>query len=142
MDYQELACSLLQAKMEFIKIPASRQMSEMVKGEQFVLNYLSTHEGITHPTDLSVDMAVSTARIASLLNHMEEKQLIIRQEDPEDSRKIRITLTEKGRDVIARKRQEVIDHWARILEQLGPEDAREYLRIQKKLNEMGTKDRV
>jgi len=137
MDYQELACALLQTKMELIKIPTSRQMSEMVKGEHFVLNYLSMCQGITHPTDLSVSMAVSTARVASLLNHMEEKQLILRQEDPEDNRKIRITLTETGRAVIAKKRQEWIDHWARVLERLGPEDAAEYLRIQKKLIENG-----
>ena len=137
MDYQELACALLQAKMEWIKSPASRQMSDMVKGEHFVLNYLSTCQGITHPTDLSSNMAVSTARIAALLNHMEEKQLILRQEDPEDSRKIRITLTETGKAVIAKKRQELIEHWACVLERLGPEDAAAYLRIQKKLIENG-----
>lgn len=135
MDYEELARMLLQAKMDFLKVPASRQLSEMVKGEQFVLNYLSTHEGITHPTDLSANMSVSTARIASLLNHMEEKMLIRREEDPEDSRRIRITLTETGKAIIAQKRQAVIERWARMLERLGPEDAQEYIRIQKRLIE-------
>ena len=57
-------------------IQANQQLSQMVRGEMFVLNYLFTHEGAIHPKELSRQMAVTTARIASLLNHMEQKQLL------------------------------------------------------------------
>ena len=76
MNYAALANELLGVRANLLQVPASQQLSQMMKGEMFVLNYLLTHEAIIHPKELSEKMAVTTARIASLLNHMEEKQLI------------------------------------------------------------------
>ena len=97
MDYTALANELLGVRVNLLQVPASQQLSQMVKGEMFVLNYLVTHETIIHPKELSEKMAVTTARIASLLNHMEEKKLICRYPDPDDSRQIVVVLTQQGK---------------------------------------------
>lgn len=133
MDYTALAAQLLSVQADLLQVPASQQLSRMVKGELFVLNYLITHEKIIHPKELSEKMSVSTARIASLLNHMEGKNLITRYTDPADSRQVVVVLTEEGKNEIHKIRAEVIRRAAGMLESLGPEDAEEYIRIQEKI---------
>lgn len=133
MDYTALANELLSVRANLLQVPASQQLSQMVKGEMFVLNYLVTHETIIHPKELSEKMAVTTARIASLLNHMEEKKLISRYTDPEDNRQIVVILTQEGKLAIQAVRAKVISYVSTMLEGLGPEDAEAYIRIQKKI---------
>lgn len=131
MNYAALANELLGVRASLLQVPASQQLSHMMKGEMFVLNYLLTHETIIHPKELSEKMAVTTARIASLLNHMEEKKLICRYPDPEDSRQIVVVLTQEGKEEIQQIRAKVISYVSAMLEELGPEDAEAYIRIQK-----------
>ena len=133
MDYTALANELLSIRGKLLQVPANQKLSKMVQGELFVLNYLATHEKIVHPKELSEEMAVSTARIASLLNHMEERNLILRYADKADSRQVIVVLTEEGRNAIHRTRAEVIAYVCKMLESLGPEDAESYIRIQKKI---------
>ena len=133
MDYTSLAQELLTVRANLLQVPANQQLSQMVRGEMFVLNYLFTHEGAIHPKELSRQMAVTTARIASLLNHMEQKQLLLRRADPGDSRQVIVELTEQGRETIQSIRTEVIRYLRIMLEGLGPEDAQAYIRIQKKI---------
>lgn len=78
-------------------------------------------------------MVDSSARIAAVLNHLEARKLIARTPDPEDSRQIMASLTESGMRLIEEKRAEVVDIVAVMLEKLGPEDARTYLRLQEKI---------
>ena len=133
MDYQSLAGELLRTREELLQVPAQQKLSRIMRGELFVLNYLYSHDTEVHPTELSRKLSVSTARIASLLNHMEEKQLITRAPDSRDSRQIIVALTETGAQAIRQRRGDVLTYLARMLEALGPEDAREYIRIQKKI---------
>lgn len=133
MDYTSLAQELLTVRANLLQVPASQQLSQMVRGEMFVLNYLFTHEGAIHPKELSRQMAVTTARIASLLNHMEQKQLLLRRADPGDNRQVIVELTEQGRKTTREIRAQVIRYLSTMLEGLGPEDAQAYIRIQKKI---------
>ena len=133
MDYSSLANELLEIRANLLPVPATQQLSQMVKGELFVLNYLLLHEGMIHPKELSEKMAVSTARIANLLNHMEEKHYIERCHDTSDSRQIIVRLTEKGRESIQNTRRKVLQSVAAMLEEIGPEDAENFVRIQKKI---------
>ncbi len=133
MDYTALAHELLDARTKMLQVPATQQISRMLKGELFVLNYLATQERIVHPKELSKNLSVSSARIASLLNHMEEKGYIHRDPDPEDNRQVFVVLTDEGWNAIQKIKPAVIDYIAAMLEQLGPEDAAAYIRIQKKI---------
>ena len=138
MDFHELAKELLQLRLQSIQEPASRLLSDMAWGESCVLNCLLMHGMKAHPKELSKDMAVSTARIAALLNHMEEKGLITRQDDPNDNRQVIVSLTPEGNRAIGLKRGEAVESVARMLEHLGEEDAREYLRILRKIIQNST----
>ena len=62
-----------------------------------------------------------------------EKQYISRASDPSDNRQVIVTLLPQGLALIQRIRNEVIAAVVRMLERLGPEDAQEYIRIQKKI---------
>lgn len=104
MDYSLLAGQLLNVQANLLQVPAYQQLSKMVRGELFVLNYLATHETAIHPKELSKKMAVSTARITSLLHHMEEKGLIARSSDLSDNRQIFVRLTENGVNAIQKAR--------------------------------------
>lgn len=118
-QYEQLANELVQVNEALLHQPAQDLLSKLSRGEHFVLNYLLTHYGQAHPTDLSRHMVVSTARIAALLNRMEEKGLISRLPDPLDNRQIIVSLSPQAT--------------ARMLELLGPDDSQEFLRLQRKL---------
>lgn len=135
MYYEAMAAELLKIRSELRLVPASQQLSRMVTGEPFVLNYLAMQEGGVTPKQISVEMNVSTARIATLLNQLEEKGLVLRSDDPADNRRTIVRLTERGMEHIEEKRKGVLHYTAEMLETLGPDDACEYVRLQKKIAE-------
>ena len=128
-----MANDLEQDNEALLQHPAQDLLSKLSRGEHFVLNYLLPHYGQAHPTDLRRHMVVSTARIAALLNRMEEKGLISRLPDPLDTRQIIVSLSPKGEKAIEAFRKKVIQATARMLELLGPDDSQEFLRLQRKL---------
>ena len=132
-NYEGLATELLQVNEELLRMPDQQMLTRLSQGESFVLNYLLTHRCQAHPVDLSRGLMVSTARIAALLNRMEDKHLISREPDPLNNRQVIVTLCPQGLEVIQRLRTNAIRSAARMLADLGPEDARELVRIQKKL---------
>ena len=133
MDYTALAEDLLQTRTSMSQMTVERQMSKMMKGEIFLLSYLSSHNNQAYPKELSKGMKVSTARIATILNHLEEQQFITRTTDAQDNRQIIVTLTKAGMQAAQEHRAQMLDYLVKMLELLGPEDAKEYLRLQKKL---------
>lgn len=136
MDYQAMADELLTAYAGVTRARSSRRVSQMIRGEHFALNYLFTHDGRAQPKELSAGMDVSTARIAVLLNRLERKGFVARTADPEDNRRVIVTLLEPGRREVERTRAEVRDCVTGMLEQLGPEDAEACVRIYKKIVRM------
>lgn len=135
MYYEALAKELLTIKVDLLRDPTQQKLSKMLRGEMFVLNYLNEHEGEVHPKELSEKLSVSTARIATLLGHMEEKNLITRFTDAADNRQIIVRLTDSGREVIDKARAELFRYVTKMLEDLGPDDANEFIRLQKKLHQ-------
>ena len=103
MYYETLADELLHIRANLLRVPAHQKLSNMLRGELFVLNYLHDHD------------------------------TIVREPDSEDSRQIIVHLTSDGEHVIQKCKEEVLYYLARTLEILGPDDAREYIRIQKKI---------
>ena len=78
-------------------------------------------------------MGVSSARIAALLKHLEQKGWIRRCADELDERRVNVSLTEAGRELISERRKEAIGRVAAALRSLGEEDAHEYVRLQQKM---------
>lgn len=133
MNYESMAEELLSIRAGLLHVPANQMMNDFVRGELFVLNYLMVHGGTAFPKDLSRGMDVSSARIAALLNQMVKKEWVIRAADTEDCRQTIITLTEKGRKEVEKKRTEIVEVVVQMLKNIGPEDAKELLRIERKI---------
>ena len=133
MYYESLAYQLLNLRVKMLQVPAHKEISKLMRGEMFVLNYLKQHDGVVHPKELSEKLAVSTARIARLLKHMEEQGTIVRFTDANDSRQVVVRMTEQGASEIDHIRKKVLEHTTRMLENLGVDDAKEYIRIQEKI---------
>lgn len=133
MFYENLAIELLTIRANLLQVTAHQKVSKMMRGESFVLNYLYNNNGTAQPKVLSKKLSVSTARIASLLNHLEEKGLVTRTPVPADSRQVMVQITPEGIDHISQIRTDVIEHTTQMLEKLGEEDAQEYIRIQKRI---------
>jgi len=133
MYYESLAFELLNVRAKLLQVPAQREISKLMRGELFVLNYLKYSNDPVHPKELSEKLAVSTARIARLLNHLEDQKMIVRFTDEHDSRQVVVQLTELGSAEIDRVRSTVLEYTARMLESLGADDAKEYIRIQEKI---------
>lgn len=128
MDYEKCAMRLIERTAAMNRLMARTTIREFWKGETYVLFYLYDVEAST-PGELSAAMEISTARVATTLNALEEKGWIARQMDDRDRRKIRVTLTDAGRDFVKRQQQKLTADTEAILRALGERDAEEYLRI-------------
>lgn len=133
MDFVSLSRELISLRAKLNNLPSGESMIKMSEGENRVLSFLLSNGTSAHPSQLSRSMSVSTARIAALLNRLEEKGMICRSCDPTDDRKIIVTLTEKGYSKISSIIEDTVFDISKILEALGEDDAKEYVRIQKKL---------
>lgn len=133
MDYPALAQELLALRAAFNHLPAGEALTEMSGGEHLALRILLSHGAGAHPSELSSAMHVSTARIAALLRRLEQKNWICRSHDTEDERRVIITLTPLGRNLIVRRQAEALSCICKLLRTLDPKDAEEYLRLQRKL---------
>lgn len=132
-DYHALAEHLIDLQTILRLEPGNQQIALLERGTFLALHYLMITRTAIHPKELSRKMAVSSARIAALLKHLESEGLIVRKPDPDDNRQVIILLTRQGEQLIQAKRKEAIHTMAEALEELGPEEAETYLCIQRKL---------
>lgn len=137
MDYSALAAELLSFRTALHHLPAIRGLDEMSGGEYFVLHFLLRHGGTAGPSELSRSLYASSARIAALLKHLEAKGWIVRTPDAADVRRVDVVLTEAGAACIRERLGAVLDEVSVLLSALSPEEAAEYVRLQRKLFEKG-----
>ena len=70
----------------------------LYRGQQFVLNVLWEHEGLTH-SELAEKVHVQPATVTNALKRMERAGLVVRRPDSADQRVSRVYLTDAGRDI-------------------------------------------
>ena len=133
MDYTKLAMEFLENMNTLRKANFQKSFSDSMRGEVFILQYISQHEGLVLPSAISHEMNISSARITAALNNMENKGLVTREIDKSDRRRILIQLTQAGKDLAAQHWQNHINHAIHMLSLLGEHDAQEYVRMTKKL---------
>ena len=134
-DYEELARGFLSHGPGSFRGGPQHHIDEAMRGENFVLMYLSQHHDSVAPSSIGAAMGVSTARVAAALNGLESKGLITRQIDADDRRRILVDLTPDGRCLIERRQQELLDYTTRVFAYLGEPDAAEFVRIWGRLTE-------
>lgn len=134
MTYEELAEELLQLTVNGSYMKVIRELESTTRPEIFVLLYLKRHNRLAHPKELSDTFHVSTARIAVIINKLEEKECVRRAADENDTRRTIVELTDKGEELITEQRKDVVSRLAEMLETVGEKDAMEYIRILKKMS--------
>jgi DNA-binding MarR family transcriptional regulator len=140
MDYEKLAAEFVKLFGRMERQKARKKVTDSMHGEQFILFYLSAHESIATPSDICREMGISSARIAAALNRMEEKGLVTRRIDTHDRRRILVDLTESGRTEVEKRKSEVRTTTANMMRYLGEDDAKELVRIMKRLSEVTPDD--
>lgn len=99
------------------------------KGELGVLQLLSSKNKSFTSGELSEMLKVSTARVASILNSLEHKSLIVRKMDNIDKRKTLIEITEKGVILTQDIKDKIMKRIDYLIENLGRERFDEYLNL-------------
>lgn len=133
MDYRVLAEELIGIRHLSSSMTTEREVSKVVDGCPYVLSRLFEEGEGAYPKQLREDMGVSTARIAAILNQLEERGYITREEDPDDSRHVIVRLTNAGADKACEQHDALVNYYASALQALGPDDAREYVRLHSKV---------
>lgn len=133
-DYLALAHELTLFRCSNANARMHRQWEGAHVGERFALQFLQEQKGIAFPKDMAETMQVSSARVAALLRRLEEKGLIERRRDEGDNRRSAVVITEAGvlhiNEWVADREREL----ASFLEEMGPHDAAEYVRLRKKMD--------
>ena len=135
-EWNELARELFTLTHPMRLHQGGRREAIDMRGEPTVLVSLSHHpEGMT-AGELADAALVSTARMAALVNGLEERGLVTRTKDDRDRRRTVVRITEAGKATIDERFSRRMAHVVAILQELGPEDARELVRITGRLAEI------
>ena len=135
MDYSDLSLELLQIIYRYYKIQTHKQLNNAMHGEAFALQFIAQNDDAVIPSDIENAMNVSSARIATLLNGLENKGLITRRIDSVDRRRTIIKLTPDGEKRAIESSRQLLMLVSEILGYLGETDAKDFVRIMGRLAE-------
>lgn len=132
----DLAQRLLELMEHMPKSAPQAVVSDLSRGEIFILNYLRSRGGPARPGEISAAMQTSTARTAAALGNMEKKGWVHREPDRADRRHTLVHLTAAGSGYIESIQHQALENIRLVLEELGEADAKEYLRITQRMVEI------
>ena len=130
--YEQLAEELLTALDEHRHMPPE-PVSGTIRGEMAVLRLLSCEESGKSAGAIADMLHMTTSRIAAVLNSLEKKDMIKRNANPADKRRVLVELTEKGRSTCMKRRSEAKAHLTQLLMRVSQEDAQAFVRISRQL---------
>jgi len=133
MDTELMAAELLRFMETLPRRAPQNWLSDLGRGELFLLSYLHTNGGNAWPSTMRDALQTSTARIAAALNSLERKGWVKRELDASDRRRTLVFLTADGAKYIEEHRNRALKNITKLLLELGQEDAAEYLRITQRM---------
>lgn len=128
VDYDDVARKLIVYSRSLAKGSLSAAGGTSV-GEAPVLQYLSGIDGDVIPSEIAKKLKFSRARMSRILDSLESKGYVQRRTDPNDRRRVLVSITEEGRDFAAKKNAESVASLSKQLSALGEHDAQELVRI-------------
>lgn len=108
---------------------AFSKIEKSSKGASIVIKVLDRLGEPTNPKYLADTSNLSTSRIAAVLNNLEKRGLVIRTMDPDDRRRINVSLTEAGKKAAKSEKQEMRAKIIQVFELMGEEDTKKYLEL-------------
>ena len=95
MDYDDVARKLIVYSRSLAKGSLSAAGGASV-GEAPVLQYLSGIDGDVIPSEIAKKLKFSRARMSHILDSLESKGYVQRRTDPNDRRRVLVSITEEG----------------------------------------------
>lgn len=115
------------------------QRFHMTASQVFILRYVDKH-GPTKASDIAKSAGLSPGAVTQVCDELVRIQCIDRTRSDDDRRVVYIEATDVGRDRLNEIRQTQLSSTERILEQLGLEDAENFVRIVGRVVEIAEKE--
>lgn len=113
---------------------AERKLKEfdLSFGEQIILMFLSMHKDVNQET-ISKRYMIDKGMVAKTLNRLEQKDFIMRKQNPDNKRENIISLTQKGTGILDYMNT-VLKEWNEMLyEGMSKEEIEDVKRLTKKM---------
>lgn len=141
MEYRRLAEELLESLHRMRRRPFPQEPMEISHGELGILMYLTNRHDGASAGDISKHLCLTTGRVAAALNSLERKGFIERRRDDADKRRVLVYMTDKGRTFAQKRHEEARRRLESLLRELGEHDAKEFVRILKRIHEMDPEEK-
>lgn len=135
-DYEQFAEIIFNKLKNNTQISLDEMLSNFNKGEIGVLSYLAFDENKVTSGTLSEKLNVTTPRMASILNSLENKGYIKRICDETDRRKSLVTITQKGNELAQNVKNKLLKKIILVIKEVDQKDVREYIRISAKIKDI------
>lgn len=131
MREENLGEELYSILAEVLNRKENRVVLDSIRGEYGVLRYLMYVEDQVSAGELTTQLHVVPGRMTDILNSLENKGCITRKKDEEDLRRLKVCITEKGREEESKKRKSIREEYQGMYEILGEKDTQELIRLLK-----------
>ena len=131
MREENLGEELYSLLAEVLNRKENRVVLDSIRGEYGVLRYLMYVEDQVSAGELTTQLHVVPGRMTDILNSLENKGCITRKKVEEDLRRLKVCITEKGREEESKKRKSIREEYQGMYEILGEKDTQELIRLLK-----------
>jgi len=138
VDKDILAKSLLDAFDSINKQELFEKMKIVFKGENLMLAILMDMGGKATPGELIKYTECTAARLTAIAKSLENKGFVKRIQNSEDKRSTIIEMTSEGIARFMLLQKESIERIFNLIEMLGENDAKEFVRLIKRLSEISS----
>ena len=128
---QDLSEELYNLLAELLNRKLNRTVLDSIRGEYGILRYLLYVENNASAGRLSEHLHVVPGRITDTLNSLERKGLIERHTDPEDRRRVLVSITDAGREQAIQMMTRIHREYEGMFQILGRKDTEELIRLLK-----------
>lgn len=136
MDYQHMIHELNDLRLLFYQQLIPFFSTSAHASEDRVLLYLYLYQNPSFPQNIAKELRITTGRATNVLNSLERKGYISRQQHEHDRRRVYISLTDEGRSYVDGLHKIFLQRQLSILTQLGEADSIELIRLLKRVAEL------
>jgi DNA-binding MarR family transcriptional regulator len=91
-----------------------------------VLGAIARHDGVCQPSDIAEELRMTTSNVAAALRALEARDFVVRRRSTADTRRVDVSLTVAGRQLVADTRTER-DGWLQTAIEATLDDAEQAL---------------
>lgn len=142
MDRDILAESMMNAFDIINRQELFEKMKVTLKGENLMLAILMKMGGKATPGELIKYTECTAARLTAIAKSLESKGFVKRIQNSEDKRSTIIEMTSEGIARFMLLQKEAIENILSLIEKLGENDAKEFIRLVQRVSEISSEKSV